>query len=105
MAFRKEPFFYGHDNYDQLVKIAKVRPRRRRRRRRARARRRAAAPAGPPAGAGGPGRPRPPARAHAGRHRAQRARQALLAHTLDKQRQCKWARANRVGIGIGYMVG
>ena len=22
--FRKEPFFYGHDNYDQLVKIAKV---------------------------------------------------------------------------------
>ena len=23
--FRKEPFFYGHDNYDQLVKIAKVR--------------------------------------------------------------------------------
>ncbi len=81
MAFRKEPFFYGHDNYDQLVKIAKVRPRRRRRRRRARARRRAAAPAGA------------------------RARQALLAHTLDKQRQCKWARANRVGIGIGYMVG
>ena len=26
MMFRKEPFFYGHDNYDQLVKIAKVRP-------------------------------------------------------------------------------
>jgi hypothetical protein len=25
MIFRKEPFFYGHDNYDQLVKIAKVR--------------------------------------------------------------------------------
>lgn len=24
MLFRKEPFFYGHDNYDQLVKIAKV---------------------------------------------------------------------------------
>ncbi|KAK7260154.1 hypothetical protein RIF29_25960 [Crotalaria pallida] len=23
--FRKEPFFYGHDNYDQLVKIAKTR--------------------------------------------------------------------------------
>lgn len=22
--FRKEPFFYGHDNSDQLVKIAKV---------------------------------------------------------------------------------
>ena len=22
--FRKEPFFYGHDNQDQLVKIAKV---------------------------------------------------------------------------------
>jgi len=22
--FRKEPFFYGHDNYDQLVKIARV---------------------------------------------------------------------------------
>ena len=22
--FRKEPFFYGHDNYDQLVKVAKV---------------------------------------------------------------------------------
>ena len=34
MFFRKEPFFHGHDNYDQLVKIAKVRivPRRRRRR-------------------------------------------------------------------------
>ncbi|AED98334.1 casein kinase alpha 1 [Arabidopsis thaliana] len=24
MIFRKEPFFYGHDNQDQLVKIAKV---------------------------------------------------------------------------------
>ncbi|KAE8671462.1 Casein kinase II subunit alpha [Hibiscus syriacus] len=24
MIFRKETFFYGHDNYDQLVKIAKV---------------------------------------------------------------------------------
>ncbi|XP_020581862.1 casein kinase II subunit alpha-like [Phalaenopsis equestris] len=24
MIFRKEPFFYGHDNYDQLVKIVKV---------------------------------------------------------------------------------
>ncbi|KAG6536770.1 hypothetical protein ZIOFF_001839 [Zingiber officinale] len=24
MVFRKEPFFYGQDNYDQLVKIAKV---------------------------------------------------------------------------------
>lgn len=24
MIFRKDPFFYGHDNYDQLVKIAKV---------------------------------------------------------------------------------
>mmetsp|Transcript_1121 Transcript_1121/g.3657 ORF Transcript_1121/g.3657 Transcript_1121/m.3657 type:complete len:213 (+) Transcript_1121:553-1191(+) len=24
MIFRKEPFFNGHDNYDQLVKIAKV---------------------------------------------------------------------------------
>ncbi|KAI3860226.1 hypothetical protein MKW98_031896 [Papaver atlanticum] len=24
MIFRKEPFFYGRDNYDQLVKIAKV---------------------------------------------------------------------------------
>jgi len=24
MIFRKEPFFQGHDNYDQLVKIAKV---------------------------------------------------------------------------------
>lgn len=22
--FRKEPFFHGHDNYDQLVKICKV---------------------------------------------------------------------------------
>ena len=22
--FRKEPFFHGHDNYDQLVKTAKV---------------------------------------------------------------------------------
>lgn len=27
MLFRKEPFFYGHDNYDQLVKICKVRGR------------------------------------------------------------------------------
>uniref|UniRef100_A0A671NC10 non-specific serine/threonine protein kinase n=1 Tax=Sinocyclocheilus anshuiensis TaxID=1608454 RepID=A0A671NC10_9TELE len=24
MLFRKEPFFHGHDNYDQLVRIAKV---------------------------------------------------------------------------------
>jgi casein kinase II subunit alpha len=24
MIFRKEPFFHGHDNYDQLVKIAKL---------------------------------------------------------------------------------
>ncbi|KAL0664978.1 hypothetical protein Bca4012_101816 [Brassica carinata] len=24
MIFRKEPFFYGHDNQDQLVKIAKI---------------------------------------------------------------------------------
>ncbi|GMH14831.1 hypothetical protein Nepgr_016672 [Nepenthes gracilis] len=24
MIFRKEPFFYGHDNFDQLAKIAKV---------------------------------------------------------------------------------
>ena len=24
MMFRKEPFFHGHDNYDQLVKITKV---------------------------------------------------------------------------------
>ena len=24
MIFRKEPVFHGHDNYDQLVKIAKV---------------------------------------------------------------------------------
>ncbi|KAK6938598.1 Protein kinase domain, partial [Dillenia turbinata] len=24
MIFRKEPFFYGHDNHDQLVKIARV---------------------------------------------------------------------------------
>ncbi|KAI8542044.1 hypothetical protein RHMOL_Rhmol08G0108500 [Rhododendron molle] len=24
LIFRKEPFFYGHDNHDQLVKIAKV---------------------------------------------------------------------------------
>jgi casein kinase II subunit alpha len=24
MVFKKEPFFQGHDNYDQLVKIAKV---------------------------------------------------------------------------------
>ena len=22
--FKKEPFFHGHDNYDQLVKIAKI---------------------------------------------------------------------------------
>ena len=22
--FKKEPFFHGHDNYDQLVRIAKV---------------------------------------------------------------------------------
>lgn len=22
--FRKEPFFHGHDNYDQLVKITKI---------------------------------------------------------------------------------
>lgn len=28
MMFRKEPFFYGADNADQLVKIAKVLPRR-----------------------------------------------------------------------------
>lgn len=27
MMFRKEPFFYGADNADQLVKIARVRPR------------------------------------------------------------------------------
>lgn len=27
MIFRKEPFFYGHDNYDQLVKICKARAR------------------------------------------------------------------------------
>lgn len=26
MMFRKEPFFYGADNADQLVKIAKVLP-------------------------------------------------------------------------------
>ncbi|KAK1268094.1 Casein kinase II subunit alpha [Acorus gramineus] len=26
MIFRKEPFFYGHDNHDQLVKIAKISP-------------------------------------------------------------------------------
>ncbi|THU50171.1 hypothetical protein C4D60_Mb06t17300 [Musa balbisiana] len=26
MIFRKEPFFYGHDNHDQLVKIAKAHP-------------------------------------------------------------------------------
>ncbi len=26
IIFRKEPFFHGHDNYDQLVKIAKVSP-------------------------------------------------------------------------------
>ncbi len=25
LIFRKDPFFCGHDNYDQLVKIAKVR--------------------------------------------------------------------------------
>ena len=24
MIFQKEPFFHGHDNYDQLVKIAKA---------------------------------------------------------------------------------
>jgi casein kinase II subunit alpha len=24
MVFRREPFFYGHDNYDQLAKIARV---------------------------------------------------------------------------------
>jgi hypothetical protein len=24
MFFKKEPFFHGHENYDQLVKIAKV---------------------------------------------------------------------------------
>jgi hypothetical protein len=24
MIFHKNPFFYGHDNYDQFVKIAKV---------------------------------------------------------------------------------
>jgi casein kinase II subunit alpha len=24
MVFKKEPFFHGHDNYDQLVKIARV---------------------------------------------------------------------------------
>ena len=24
MIFRKEPFFQGHDNYDQLVKIVRV---------------------------------------------------------------------------------
>ncbi|KAK6939707.1 Protein kinase domain [Dillenia turbinata] len=24
LIFQKEPFFYGHDNHDQLVKIAKV---------------------------------------------------------------------------------
>ena len=24
MVFRREPFFHGHDNYDQLVKSAKV---------------------------------------------------------------------------------
>eukprot|EP01018_Ginkgo_biloba_P007335 Gb_41818 [translate_table: standard] len=29
MIFRKEPFFYGHDNHDQLVKIAKMQVRRR----------------------------------------------------------------------------
>ena len=26
MIFQKEPFFHGHDNYDQLVKIARVCP-------------------------------------------------------------------------------
>jgi casein kinase II subunit alpha len=25
MIFKKEPFFHGQDNYDQLVRIAKVR--------------------------------------------------------------------------------
>ena len=25
MIFRKEPFFHGHDNYDQLVKSASMR--------------------------------------------------------------------------------
>lgn len=24
IIFKKEPFFHGHNNYDQLVKIAKV---------------------------------------------------------------------------------
>lgn len=24
MIFRKEPFFHGHDNYDQLVRIVRV---------------------------------------------------------------------------------
>ena len=24
MVFRKEPFFHGQDNYDQLVKIARI---------------------------------------------------------------------------------
>ena len=24
MVYRREPFFYGHDNYDQLVKICRV---------------------------------------------------------------------------------
>lgn len=24
IIFKKEPFFFGHDNYDQLVKIARV---------------------------------------------------------------------------------
>ena len=24
IVFKKEPFFHGHDNFDQLVKIAKV---------------------------------------------------------------------------------
>ena len=24
LIFKREPFFHGHDNYDQLVKIAKV---------------------------------------------------------------------------------
>jgi casein kinase II subunit alpha len=24
LVFKREPFFHGHDNYDQLVKIARV---------------------------------------------------------------------------------
>ena len=24
LIFKREPFFHGHDNYDQLVKIARV---------------------------------------------------------------------------------